>query len=236
MTLWACLNIYNEKDLLQGCIDSIRDVLKDVKICAIDGAYELFNIQSKILAAMEYEKGQSVLAECFLRFSMPDSSDGTLEILEKNKIDVIIKANGKAWKNEYEKRSQYLSVGQDGDWMVVIDGDERLRGRFDPRDVNGSDDWCISLKRDDNIPPYPILRVHKYEKGMRYYGAHHALWRGDRLVKRGDIENNWVLPNCWLDHRWSERGNMDQVRHMGKGAYYRQLLQDEDAFRKEHGI
>ena len=234
--IWACINCYEDDFLIEDCIRSVRSSIPGVKIVAVDGAYSAFNIQAKVLEAQFLNKRQKDVADCFRRYIEPQSKDKTLEILKRNNVEVIIETK-EAWENEHVKRSKYF-VGNKGDFYFVIDSDERLIGQFPTWEVlDMSNHWCVMLTRDDMpTKPYPILRGHHHVDGMHYDGAHHALFCDGNLVKRVDYENDWVLPNCWLDHRWAERAVQNNIRHQIKGAYYKYLLEAEDIFRRTNGI
>lgn len=245
-----CINGYQDIDLIGGCIDSIKNAQqnKDYIICFVDGVYKTFAEQSKIEAAKHYSIGNNHLGDSFMRFTEPISTDGTIEILKTKGVDIIIQST-KPWKDEIEKRSQYLKFGEEGDYFFVIDSDEMIIGKVPFIDyLKQSDHWTILLRRDDDIPKYPVFRIHKYYEGMKYIGFHNGIHTPEYSIENGkiikkmilhkksDYENQWILPNIYLEHRWSERGNKDQIRHQAKGAYYRQLLQEEQSFRDQHGI
>jgi hypothetical protein len=237
-----CINCYQDAELIGDCIDSIKSSIENqpYKIVVIDGVYKSFAEQSKIEAAKQYSVGNHNLGDSFMRFTEPMSIDGTIEIVKSKGVDIIIQST-KPWKDEIEKRSQYLKFGEDGDYLFVIDSDENIIGKIPQIElIKQSDNWTIQLQRDDKIPKYPVFRLHKYYQGMRYIGFHNGLHiptsNGMKLLKKADYENQWILPDIYLNHRWSERGNKDQIRHQSKGAYYRELLKEENEFRDKNGI
>lgn len=226
--------------MLEDCLLSIKqNAPQNHRIVAVDGAYKAFNDHARILAAELFEEGNDALAECFLKYTAPTSTDGSYGILRRFGAELYTHPEGLPWPDEITKRNEYLR-GQAGDYYCVIDADERLIGKFpDEAGLSKSDVWTIKLYRDDNIPPYPILRVFKHIDGMKYEGAHHAMWYGDKLIKTDDVINaGFVLQDCHLWHRWKYRGDTNQIRHQAKGAYYRYLLEKspEKDFRAKHGV
>lgn len=243
-----CLNVYAEHQLLPDCIQSIRsNTPAGTKIVGVDGAYRVFVEQAKIEAAEAIKARNGILADSFLRFTSPASNDGTLEIL-RAQADIIVECHKNAegnpipWENEYVKRSQYFK-GSPGDVYIVLDADERIitskQITIDNvlAELGQSDHGCIMLKRDDGIPSYPIMRIHKHFDGMRYEGAHHALWVNDQLIKKDDLVDSGIIVKGFsLHHRWTERAESDRVRHITKGRYYNKLMDSEGSFRTKHKI
>lgn len=248
-TLWFALNIWNEEALLPGCLQSIRKYAPDAKIVAVEGAYKSFNNEVMKQIAFELSLGHRQLANGLMYFTKPESTDKTMEILKDYAVDTIIDCEtdheGKklAWSSEFAKRSQYF-VGKPGDAYFVLDADERIVGNVQIADVK-EEAYNVMLRRDDGVMAYPVLRVFKHMDGMKYEGAHHALWVGDRLftktgirdrlnTKIGDVN---VLPNVIVEHLHTERGKKDPLRHVAKGAYYRNLTTCEEAgFRNQYGL
>lgn len=231
---WVAINCYQEADLLPEAIQSVRASIPDARFVAVDGPYVAFVQQSKLLAAESYSNGRLAQGDALSRFTTPRSDDGTLEILARAGATII--GADQPWPDEPTKRSQYF-IGKPGDWYLVLDADERISGKLpSPEVLDRSKDWCIELLRDDQKNTYPVLRFHAHEDGMKYMGAHHALWRGDKLVKRDEISPDYTLPGCHIIHRWCHRAQIDPSRQFVKGAYYRQLAQTESVFRQTHGI
>lgn len=245
--IWICINAYQEHHLLPDCIKSARNCFPDCKIVVVDGSYDVFVKGAKIEAAEAISARNGILADSYLRFTSAASNDGTLEICREQKVDALIEVEKdsdgcpKPWENEYIKRSKYF-VGKPGDLYFVLDADERIitghpLTQIDiEKEMNGFDHGCVKLQRDDQVRPYPILRIHKHFDGMKYEGAHHALWVNGELIKRDDYEEKACIQSIYLDHRWAERAESDRVRHMTKGSYYRKLLESEGQFRTKHKI
>lgn len=236
--LWFCLNVFQEEDLLPGCLESIRKTHPEAKIVAVDGAYHSLTHEVQKVVALHESKGMVELANQLLPYTKAESSDRTLEILREAKVDVLIRCavgsdgNPLPWEHEYTKRSQYF-VGKPGDYYCVIDGDERIVGKLDLEKLEAPA-YNLMIKRDENVAPYPILRIFRHQDKMRYEGAHHALHVGDVLYRREMFE---TLECASLDHLQMTRVRRDPVRGIAKGAYYRFLTSVEEApFRAQHAL
>lgn len=237
------LNLYNEEDMLEGCLQSIRKYYPDAKIVAVDGAYESFVRQVMKEINAKLTMGQTQVAKSLERFTVPQSTDRTLEILKDYGVETIIECGAAPWPSEAAKRSQYFK-GSPGDYYFVLDGDERVIGSFD-RSKLTEDAYTIMLKRDDNAAPYKVLRIFKHQDGMRYEGAHHAMWVGDRLHTKKGIFNRMNdrigevgnADGVLVEHLQNLRVKRDPVRNMAKGAYYQHLTSVEEApFRAQYGL
>lgn len=233
------LNVYQEQLLLPECLESVvKNAPKNYKIVAVDGAYQAFMTQSKVLGAQALAQGKEAEADLYFQYTYPASQDETVNILKDFGVDEIVLAPKEGWENEHVKRSEYFRQGKDGDYFFVLDADERVVGKIpEPEELDEHYDWCINLKRDDGINAYPIMRIHRFRDTMRYEGAHHALFANGQLIKRDDCQKaGALLQNCSLYHRWEHRGNTNPIRHKCKGAYYRQLSMSEERFRALNGI
>jgi hypothetical protein len=236
--LWVALNLYQEEQLLPECLDSIRKYNPEAKIVAVDGAYQTWIDENKKLCGLESYLGHHEVSDSMTRFTYPESRDKTLEILRDYKVDKIIECekdeagNYKPWEHEYTKRSRYF-VGQPGDYYVVLDGDERFQSRFKWEGLtNPCYNIMISREADTTIP-YPIMRVMRHHDGMRYYGAHHVVWIGDVMWRK----EMCVDLDFTIQHRYIYRAVKDPLRHLAKGAYYRNLTGvEEGAFRRQNGL
>lgn len=236
--LWFACNVWNEEMMLPGCLESIRKYNPEAKIVAVDGAYKSLVDEVKKLIAQHYEKRYDEVARQFEPYTEAQSTDRTLEILKEFKADIVIEcekgSDGKAlpWEKEYVKRSRYF-VGSPGDYYFVIDADERLQGRLEWEKLT-ENGYNVVLKRDDETVPYEVLRIFKHHDGIRYYGAHHALWIGETLYKK---ETCQAVPGVLLNHLSVYRTTKDPIRNRVKGAYYGVLCNvEEGAFRAQHGL
>ncbi len=162
------------------------------------------------------------------------------------------------WPSEWEKRGKFFEFGRDGDYYFIVDADERLHGTL-PKLTE--EHYNVMLQRDDDFAPYPVHRIYRHQPGIRMDGAHMAVWV-NKLVKDPatgiekvtpvllrkepllDKDHKTVLEpgaptisGVTLEHKFNERGTRDQIRHMAKGAYYRNgLSKEEEAFRAKHKI
>lgn len=247
--LWFCLNIWNEEDMLSECLQSIRKFYPDAKIVAVDGAYKSFIQETRGEIAFKLSLGHGQVARSLERFTIPESTDRTMEILKDFHVEKIIDcphdAEGKPipWESEIVKRSTYF-VGETGDLYFILDGDERVVGEFNRESVN-EDANTIMLRPDDCTVAYKVLRIFKHHDGMHYEGAHHALWIGDRLHTRkgiftrlnDNVGNVGHVNGVMVEHAQTLRSKRDPVRNMAKGAYYRHLTGvEEGAFRNQYSL
>lgn len=199
----GCVNFYDEVDFIDNAIDSL--IGKVDKIVLVDGAYKDFE------------------------HTIPWSTDGTLDIIEewRQKYPDIISVinNGGAWENEIEKRNAYF-VGQEGDYYIVLDADERLEGSTDG--LEKQDDWQVRLFRMDGVHPYFVYRIFRHRQGIRYFGTHHAVHIGDELINKEDLP---VFEGVTIQHFMDRRS---RERKDKKGRYYKKLYEQECGFRKAH--
>lgn len=206
--VWVAINAYEEAGSLSRAIASARRAAPKASIVVVDGAYAKF----------PHVEG-------------PESTDGTIEEAERL-ADLVIRCrevDGKrvAWTDEVEKRNAYF-VGEVGDTYVVLDADEELRGSVPERFF--VHDMDVMLQRDDEVPPSPVYRVHAHREGMRYEGAHNALWVGDRLI---NSERRHVAKEFSIFHHAMKRPASRTAR---KGIYYEWLVEYEKEFRQRHAM
>lgn len=236
--LFIALNIWNEEQLLPECLDSIRKFNPEAKIVAVDGAYQSFADESKKMAAAHLEWRHPDVADLLEKFTIAQSTDKTLQILKDYKVDHIIECERderglpKPWAHEYTKRSKYF-IGNEGDYYLVVDGDERLTKRLEWEKLT-AESYNVIIQRDDpGSIPYPVMRIHRHFDGMHYNGTHHALFIGEQLWRKEMCEDL----DFTLSHRIEYRAIRDPLRHLAKGAYYRWLTNvEESAFRATHRL
>lgn len=208
----ACINVYNDATILERCIKSVRRGCSDSKVIVVDGAYADFPHEN------------------------PSSTDGTVQ-LALALADQVIETTV-AWPDEVTKRNAYLK-GDNADTYFVIDADEELLGLLPHLN---DDDGDILIKRDDDLStPYPLYRYHRHRPGIRYYGTHHAMVVGNKLL------NHWpheLMEGCSLFHHSEERkqdkrpfvkwrGKM-LTRFEAKALYYQKMVAREREFRAIH--
>jgi len=214
----ACIIYYNEIQNIERCLKSINN--KFDYIIAIDGAYKEFPHDN------------------FL------STDGSTEVARKYCSRVIIPE--REWKDEIEKRNEYMKQLCYGDFVVIIDADEEMIGNIDVNELDLSDMkednheryfYDIKLVRNDNVPPYYIYRAFKYLTGMNYHGTHHALFLNGEFEGYDDyLTNNFKhaqIESFYFKHYQNQR---DIKRVQNKGIYYRKLWEQEKDFRIKYGL
>jgi len=102
MRIIAILSVYNEEELLPECLKSLEGKVDYTVI--IDGAYIGFD-------------GENT-----------HSTDKTVQIIEEwlkyNPNAVLFLA--RKWRNAGEKYQMAFDCGQDGDWFMIVDADDRI--------------------------------------------------------------------------------------------------------------
>lgn len=193
---------FNEEQMLPGCLDSLQGQVDHVVV--VDGAYARFPHE------------------------MPHSTDATREIAWCYGAEWIPCPNGQAWPTQVEKRSSYL-VGEEGDWYLWIDADERVQGVL-PWPETGRHYAFRIANRTGNEGWAPRLFQHRGQ--MRYEGSHNGLWSDDRLI---NLPGAVQVPaeQCRLVHLAVLR---ETQRQLDKRRYYAWQKPAERGYRRAHGI
>jgi len=198
----ACVIAYQEERMLPGCLESVAGQVDEIVV--VDGAYARFPHE------------------------VPYSTDKTVEIALAYGARVIDCPEGKPWPNQVVKRTAYL-VGEEGDWYLHIDADERLVGVL-PVPQNGMHYAFHIFSRGGVASWSPRLWQHRGR--MRYVGAHNALWSDDRLIHRKGA--TFVDP---LLCRFAHLARYREVeRQLDKREYYKWQKPHERAYRASLGI
>lgn len=208
----AAVIVYNEEELLPGCLESLQGQVQ--RIVVADGAYEHY----------PHDK-------CY-------STDKTCQIAEcygAEWIDCPRDEAGsrRAWVDEVEKRNAYL-VGQEGDWYLRIDADERLIGRI-PALMDYQPHALFT--HGQNGQPGWILALFQHHGVMRYEGAHVAVWENAEgkarrlLTVPGAIKVDTAV--CRMAHLAAMRSAQRQSDDRIWEAW---LEPAEHEYRWEHGI
>jgi len=206
MTLIACLSVYNEEKMIRGALESIRDAAG--RIVVVDGAYDGFPLVN----------GER------------RSTDRTLSIAAEFGAEVIGWYGDKGTDTplQEEKRNQYF-IGGEGDWYLIIDADERLKGRIDRRLLNRRGAHAYTLSVSD--PVFPLssnwVRLVKHSPDLHYEGAHNALFREGVLLRANSIP---CMRMASIAHE--VRGDPDRAE--AAGSYYLRQLDHERDFRVRH--
>jgi hypothetical protein len=143
----AAFNVYNEVTILRAALESVLPYVE--KIIIVDGAYAKFTSTGNNGA----------------------SNDGTLELVRKLQEEwngrqiQLIEAPGRPWESEMEKRTAYFDAADDGDWLFILDADERLA-------FGG--DYIQQLRGIDELRPFNSgVTIFRFitEKGTHSYGT-----------------------------------------------------------------
>jgi hypothetical protein len=102
--MYVSISAYNDADLLEGCLTSIRDVLPDARIDVVDGKYE------------SWPEGDD------------NSTDATPTLAREHGANYY--AAG-PFHRECDKHEHRVALAPDGELALFIDADERLL-KFDP--------------------------------------------------------------------------------------------------------
>jgi len=196
----AVVIAFNEERLLPGCLESVHGQVDEIVV--VDGAYAQFP------------------------HTVPWSTDKTRQIAEAYGCRWI--GCETAWPGQVEKRSAYL-VGQEGDWYVHVDADERLCGVL-PELVDGRHYALRVASRTGHESWSPRIWQHKGH--MRYEGSHNALWSDGELVHLRGV-THVPAEECRLLHL---AGLREPERQRDKAMYYAWQKPAERPYRRAHGI
>lgn len=204
----GCVIVYNEERMLPGCLESLRGQVD--RLVVVDGAFATFPFYNGV----------------------PYSTDATRMVALSYGAEWVeppktVVGPYRAWGTEMEKRNAYL-IGQEGDWYVHLDADERLvglmlvleKGRHYALQINvaGRQVW--------------VPRIFQHRGQMRYEGSHNALWSDDRLLHlEGAVR---VEPEvCHLLHLSEQR---EAWYLNARKEHYAKRTPLERAYREAHGI
>jgi hypothetical protein len=205
-SLIAAVIAYNEERMLPGCLQSVRDVVD--RIVVVDGAYEHFPHPDGIFASTD---STHAIADCYGAEWIPCPEDG--------------------WPTQVEKRSAYL-VGEEGDWYLHIDADERFKGELPPiGELEDGRSYRMSVVwAEGSFTPWAV-RLFQHQDQMEYRGAHCALFSDDHLInRRQDAE---PITSAWFLHLKTAR---KAQRQREKIRYYGWQKAAEREFRTAWGI
>ncbi len=105
----------------------------------------------------------------------PYSTDGTIEYLSGlDKVELVFSAD----LFESDKRNVYMDMLNDGDTVLVLDGDEYIKGTISP--LVGADIGLVYLGQQGGSYKRLATRFFKYRKGLRHNGIHFILEYGGR--------------------------------------------------------
>ena len=101
--MYVSVSVYDDGDLLTGCLDRIRDVLPEATVDVVDGRYETWPAEND------------------------NSTDQTAEVARERADGYY--PDG-PYPDEQHKHLRRLQLAPEGEWALFIDADERLE-RFD---------------------------------------------------------------------------------------------------------
>jgi len=160
----ACIITYEDAQFIAATLFSIAPHVD--RIIVIDGAYRNFPHDVHLSVDGSMEIADTVLKRCFPH------------------VEAVFISTSEPWTSEAEKRNAYLNRLRDGEWFIVLDGDEMLVG-----DVKaGLKEIQASGKDAGRIPVYElresmsiikhvnnIPRVIRFNPTMRYVKHHSNL-------------------------------------------------------------
>ena len=136
--------------ILKQCIESVYNQVD--RIIAVDGRYKDF-------------PGRGWY-----------STDGTIEyLLSLDKVELIFAAD----MYEADKRNIYMELLKDGDTVLILDGDEYIKGKIKKLDRT-IDIGLVKLGEPGTHYKRLATRFFKYKKGLAYNGIHFILEIGGR--------------------------------------------------------
>lgn len=107
--MYVSISVYNDADLLRGCLSSVRAVLPDATVAVVDGRYETWPAKAD------------------------NSTDATPEIAAE--FDASYHPDG-PFHRECDKHEHRVDLAPDGERALFLDADERLldvdRDQLDP--------------------------------------------------------------------------------------------------------
>lgn len=198
--------------MLPGCLESLQGQVD--RIVVVDGAYAQFPYEEPVSTDATREIALCYGAEWI---DCPDDEEGY----------------PRAWRTQVEKRNAYL-VGEEGDWYLIIDADNRLIGTL-PEPMDG----MVYVFRSSNRMGQPVwaLRLLQHQGRMRYEGSHNGLWSDGQLMNRRFLPADRVVyvdPGmCHYVHLAALRS---ANRLIAKRRFYERQTADERGYRLAHGI
>jgi hypothetical protein len=200
--LIAIVIAYNEERMLPGCLQSVQDVVD--RMVVVDGAYQHF----------PHPDG---------RF---ESTDSTPAIAGCYGAEFVRCPDG-GWPTQVKKRTACL-LGNEGDWYLHIDADERLKGNMPPlAELPQGCSYRMSVVWAEGAFKPWAVRLFQHQGRMEYRGAHCALFSGDRLITRR--QDATPLRTAWFLHLKTAR---TAARQRDKIRYYAWQKRAERKFRE----
>lgn len=163
------MKFYNEAQFIAATLTSLRGAVDDIVL--VDGAYELYY--------RHYRQ--------FEPRAKPYSTDGSLEIIQTIKdlppTRILHCPGEKPWLNQIVKLNAMIDAVPEGEWFLIIDGDEMILGDFPAALKEIQDSGCIvgrvplvNLGADvDRLFYFWHPRIFLKYRGMHYSGTHWQL-------------------------------------------------------------
>lgn len=195
----GCMIFFNEAWILDKTLKALRERVD--KVVCVDGPYAKFPHNNH------------------------KSTDGSLEIAEKY-ADFILPSGREHWADEVQKRNEYLTECNEGDWVFVVDADEEMTGTLS--ELEG-DAYRVIIRNAKWNTDMPSFRLFKMTEDTHYQGAHIAVFQN------GVLRNNQAMPTlpdsaCFLLHHNRDR---PPARANLKGPYLNWLKEHEREFREK---
>jgi len=199
--LIAGIITYNEEQLLAQCLESI--VNKVDEIVLVDGRIAPF---------------PGIGAS---------STDNTVAIARDYGAEVI--TSDTPYPCEADMRSKYL-VGEDGDWYLLIDADEKCMTALpNIADLpSGIDAYSVHVRMIGAPTNVWRPRLFRHSGTMEYRAIHDALFSNETLISRP--EDATQLHSVWFAHYQMARS---ENRRNQKRLYYQTGYTHEPQYRKE---
>lgn len=205
----AFLSVWNEGENIKEIVDQIYPWID--KLVIVDGRYEKFpgtEIRSNDLILENFMDITGIHNRCDIHYNYTRKPLSGHMIVEKKlshfPIYIILPSN-QPWKNEMAKRSVMFHYGNEGDWFLVIDGDERIR----TADWIGLRDYLTHIvDPSDFIVGVPLF---DHKTGLK--------WHAPRLIR--------YLPNTVYDQNHYTLRIEEQFYDMVNDASRRHDLPEE---------
>lgn len=224
MRLTACINVYHDAAKLRACLASLAGVAD--RVVVVDGRYADF---------------PSYGAD-----DQGASQDDTLAVARAAGATIVEAPCGKPWADEIVKRNAYMDACEAGDYLLVVDADERAEGTVDREALAARSDWMVGHYR---IEQYELNRARKHgeeeaktlgslwlhrlfawREGIRYEGAHNIVHVGSTVINPLALANEPAARFAGLRLRHEQVD--DWPRACRKDRYYQRLALAEKPYRE----
>lgn len=212
MRVWISCIAYQDAPVLRRMLESVEAFRPDTEsmpIVVVDGRYSSFEELTK-----------------------NGNSDDDVEKLTRDFGGVFLPGWGpEGWPVQFVKRTAQFSTAVEGDWVLVVDADETLRGdwgRFTEWLRTFENDHArVNIKVRDGEPSGAGSAMHRFfriSRGFHVFGAHYIHWRDARnLCSRKETV---MVPDDSL-HLWHRVNERVKPRRLVKEKYYAICQRDE---------